>query len=314
MKLHYVGVVVEPLDEERVIPKWFRFLNMEELYTVDFNISLDAITDETLYIPHGFVRGISDLAKKDDKTIYIRDIDKLTYKNTIIGLPSVSNELESITVSNGTGIWYNVEGVYDAYKSEVELAIGYSASTCKPYITAFPTDIICTDGGSGCSVVLYTIDCVPIDVSYSYTGVVLNDFCTDNKVIIDSDGIPSIVDMSSFSGGYIVLDKLMAIADLKSKSFIVPSNIETLIISGLSLFSAKNLVIPNTVKHLIFAEKSIEYFNKLESLYISKNSKYTVSLLSAMLAENSINIADVKGIGVSGLVSELNKFINVELI
>ena len=161
---------------------------------------------------------------------------------------------------------------------------------------------------------MYTIDCVPIDVSYSYTGVVLNDFCTDNKVIIDSDGIPSIVDMSSFSGGYIVLDKLMAIADLKSKSFIVPSNIETLIISGLALFSAKNLVIPNTVKHLIVAEKSIEYFNKLESLYISKNSKYTVSLLSAMLAENSINIADVKGIGVSGLVSELNKFINVELI
>ena len=124
MKLHYVGVVVEPLDEEKVIPKWFRFLNMEELYTVDFNISLDTITDETLYIPHGFVRGISDLAKKDDKTIYIRDIDKLTYKNTIICLPSVSNELESITVSNGTGIWYNVEGVYDAYKSEVELAIG----------------------------------------------------------------------------------------------------------------------------------------------------------------------------------------------
>ena len=142
----------------------------------------------------------------------------------------------------------------------------------------------------------------------------IDDFCTDNKVIIDSDGVPSIVDISSFSDGYIVLDKLMAIADLKNESFIVPSNIETLIISGLALSSAKNLVIPNTVKHLIFAEKSIEYFNKLESLYISKNSKYTVSLLSAMLAENSTNVADVKDIGVSGLVSELKKFVNVELI
>lgn len=99
------------------MPKWFRFLNIEELYTVDLPISLDTITDETLYIPHEFVGVIGDLAKKDDKTIYIRDIDKLTYKNTIIGLPSVSNELESITVSDGTGIWYNIEGVNGLYKS-----------------------------------------------------------------------------------------------------------------------------------------------------------------------------------------------------
>lgn len=46
MKLHYVGVVVERLDGEKVMPKRFRFLNIEELYTVDLPISLDTITDE----------------------------------------------------------------------------------------------------------------------------------------------------------------------------------------------------------------------------------------------------------------------------
>ena len=260
MSSYFVGVVVKELEDSKLLPIGLRYLDVETLTASDYPFTIETLNDDDLEIFSVY----EDECIKLLKTGRLLDIHggEYYYNGTDLVFPQSSSVRVAVFIKvKDFGSINRLGIIYDCLESKVYVDIQQDSFVNGLYLSS---------------------EIVPMSVEYTDRGFFFSEkYFLDIKshVVLYNESI-KLSHVCEYKGWSTLFDRVLVIDRLDAKDFIIPSNIQTLILGSKALNGVVNLVIPKTVEYLVYPELSIRKrkSNRL-TIYIDAEKVYTKPFL-----------------------------------
>ena len=260
MSSYFVGIVVKVVEDSKLLPIGLRYLDVETLTASDYPFTIETLNANDLETFSVYAEECVKLIKSGR----LLDIHggEYYYNGTDLVFPQSSSVRVAVFIK-----------VKD-FGNRNRLGIIYDCLENKAYVDIQQDSFV--------NGLFLSNEIIPMSIEYTDRGFFFSEkYFLDikNPVVLYQESI-KLSHVCEYKGWSTLFDRVLVIDRLDDKDFIIPSNIQTLILGSMALKGVVNLVIPKTVEYLVYPELSIrKRKSKRLTIYIDAEKVYTKPFL-----------------------------------